>query len=146
MAAKWFNSLDTNSRIQLIFLFGWVIDNKWKRLLHSCKSIKNSITEGIFWSNRILNKLYSGIKTLSTCIFLKLFFSLFFLVVVVMVWAQDIGDTVKVNIVYMYVVRRIICVGGYATLVWPHFSRTLSHILPGLPVGPKLITSPLKSF
>ena len=51
-------------------------------LVHSCKSIKNSITEGIFWSNRILNKLYSGIKTLSTCIFSKLFFFSFFLVVV----------------------------------------------------------------
>ena len=25
-------------------------------------------------------------------------------------------------------------------LVWPHFYQTLSHILPGLPLDPKLIT------
>ena len=31
-------------------------------------------------------------------------------------------------------------------LEWPNFWRTLLHILPGLPLGPKPITSPLKSF
>ena len=33
-----------------------------------------------------------------------------------------------------------------APIVWPHFQRTLLHILPGLPIGPKLITSPSESF
>ena len=31
-------------------------------------------------------------------------------------------------------------------LVWPYFKPTLLHILPSLPLGPKPITSPLKSF
>ena len=31
-------------------------------------------------------------------------------------------------------------------IVWPHFKRTLLHILPSLPLGPKPTTSPLKSF
>jgi len=32
------------------------------------------------------------------------------------------------------------------TLVRPHFYRTLSHILPGIPLGPKPTTSPLKNL
>ena len=47
--------------------------------------------------------------------FFEAIFFLFFSWLLLLWWAQDIGDTVKVNIVYMYVVRRIICVGGYAT-------------------------------
>ena len=32
------------------------------------------------------------------------------------------------------------------TLIWPKFYGTMLHILPGLPLGQKPITSPLKSF
>ena len=32
------------------------------------------------------------------------------------------------------------------SLVWPHFKRTLLHILPGIPLGSKPVTSNLKTF